>query len=117
MTRSTSTLIKIERVTVAVTLLVGWMVSGGQLLRDGWIAGGGTAWLLVLSAVATLAGAAAFVAQRTEGHAWTAVGLVVVAVSPSVFAYPLNVALLVFASIEVGLAITNRRPARLLQSR
>jgi hypothetical protein len=111
MTRSDSTVIKIERVTVAVTVLFGWLVSAGQLLRDGWTAGGGTAWLLAMSAIATLAAWMMFAAQRAGRHGWTAVGLAAVAVSPTVFAYILNVAILVLALVEIGLAVANRRHA------
>jgi hypothetical protein len=47
------------RLLTATTVLLGWWVALQQLLRDGWIAGGGAVWLLGLALLATLGAAAA----------------------------------------------------------
>jgi hypothetical protein len=51
MKRTVSVLDIIEVVVVAVTVLTGWAISFWQLGREGWIAGGGTAWLFTFSDV------------------------------------------------------------------
>ena len=96
------------RLLVAATVLTGWVVAIQQLLEDGWIAGGGTASLLVFALLATFGAAgAAWLHQR--GHL-TASGacLLVVAASPTVFAYPLNVAVIVVALALIGRGLAGR---------
>ena len=106
MKRSVSALDILELVVVAVTVLIGWVVFAGQLGRDGWIAGGGTAWLLALSAIATLGAGGAVAARRAGRHDLTAMGLTVTATAPTGFAYIFNAAVLILALIEGGIAIT-----------
>lgn len=96
-------LVLVERVLAAITVVVGWVVVVDQLVRDGWGEGGGTAWLMLFAVVASIGVVAVAVGRAPDAHALRAVGLVAVAVSPTVFAYPLNAVVLVFALIEVAL--------------
>ena len=99
------------RLLVAATVLMGWVVAIQQLLEDGWIAGGGTASLLVFALLAT-SGAAGAARLHQRGHV-TASGvcLLVVAASPTVFAYPLNVAVVVVALALIGRGLAARLAA------
>src|SRR4029078_2834983 len=96
------------RLLVAVTVLMGWVVAIQQLLEDGGTAGGGTASLLVFALLATF-GAAGAARLHQRGHV-TASGicLLVVVASPTVFAYPLNVAVVVVALALIGRALAGR---------
>ena len=89
-------------------MIIGWVVFARQLARDGWISGGGTAWLLDFAAVATLGAGGAVVARRAGRHVLTTLGLGVAATAPTGFAYILNVVVLVLALIESGIAIVHR---------
>lgn len=84
----------------AVTILLGWFVGLRQLATDGWINGGGTGWLLFLALVASLAGGGAFWLQGRDHEEAAAVTFLVVAVSPTVFAYPLNLVIVVAAFVR-----------------
>jgi hypothetical protein len=93
-------------------MLLGWLVFAHQLASDGWLNGGGTAWLLALAAVATV-GALVSIAALTSGRpGWASLGLTITAASPTVFAYPLNLLLLILAIIEAALAISTGRRSR-----
>jgi hypothetical protein len=99
------------RLLVAATVLMGWVVAIQQLLEDGWIAGGGTASMLVFALLATF-GAAGAARLHQRGHSTASgVGLLVVAASPTVFAYPLNVAVIVVALALIGRGLTGRLAA------
>jgi hypothetical protein len=94
---------------VGATVLVGWMAGLQQLLDEGWIAGGGTGWLLGAASLATIAAAAAAWQDR-RGHPRSASVclLVVAASSPTVFAYPLNLAVIFVALVVIGRGIATR---------
>jgi hypothetical protein len=116
MTRTASPLVIIERVLVIAAVLVGWVVSLGQFGTDGWANGGGTGWLLFLSVVASAGGGVALLGRRAGRHGWTALGLFAAALSPTVFAYPMNLGLFVLAVIEVLLLLSrSHRPTELLR--
>lgn len=92
---------------VGGTVLVGWAAGLKQLLDEGWIAGGGTGWLLGAALLATIAAAAAAWLHRRGSPRAAGVCLLVVAVSsPTVFAYPLNVAVIIVALVVIGRSIT-----------
>ncbi|MDQ1484945.1 MAG: hypothetical protein QOJ62_638 [Actinomycetota bacterium] len=98
--------------TVAlITVALGWTVALDQAVRDGFTAKGGTAWLIALAAVAT-AGAIVAIAAR-QRHAVAAIGLFLVACSPTVFAYPVNVLVLLFALAELIAAVNGALTRRL----
>jgi hypothetical protein len=101
--------IKVPAVVVLLTLACGWRTSVGQLV-DGSGTASGTAWLLAMSAAATLGGLALLVAHRRCRRLITATALVLVALSPTVFAYPLNLAVLALAVAELALP-RQARPA------
>ncbi len=93
----------------------GWLVAVDQLSAAGWV-DGGTAWLFVFVAVATVGAAAALVGVRTGRHSLAAVGLLVAAVlTPTGFGYPMNALLLIAAAAEAWAALrsghrSGRRP-------
>jgi hypothetical protein len=93
-------LLALEATAVTVTVTAGWLVAVEQLLRDGWIAGGGTAWLLAAAAAASLGGLAGLLAAARGRPAWAAAGLLVAAVAPTGFAYALNLVLIALAAAE-----------------
>lgn len=94
---------------VGGTVLVGWAAGLKQLLDEGWIAGGGTGWLLGAALLATIAAAAAAWLNRRGRPRTAGVCLLAVAViSPTVFAYPLNVAVIIVALVVIGRSITTR---------
>jgi hypothetical protein len=103
-TRSIKVLRAVEGVVVLVGLGVGWYAVTDQLLEDGWIAGGGTAWMFAFAIVASL-GAVAWIKMRTRGPtSGVAASLILVSLSPVTFAYPISVGLLSLAVLEVGAA-------------
>jgi hypothetical protein len=109
MKRTVSVLDIIEVVVVAATVLTGWAISFWQLGREGWIAGGGTAWLFTFSAVATLGAGLTYVAHRAGWHILTATGLIVVATSPTFYLIEiLGPILLILIVLEIRTAIRNR---------
>jgi hypothetical protein len=102
-------MIRVAAVVVLLTLGCGWQTTAGQL-ADGSGTAGGTAWLVALSAVATLGGLALLVGRRQRRHLVAAVALVLVALSPTGFAYPLNLAVLALAVAQLAL-LRRARPA------
>jgi hypothetical protein len=96
---------QVEALVALTTVAAGWLVFADQLRSDGWIAGGGTGWLLAAAVLATSGAAIAVTARRSGHHAWTATGLALVALSPTVFAYVLNLAVIVLAVYEVLIAV------------
>jgi hypothetical protein len=117
MTRSDAAVFSIERAVAVVTVLVGWLVVLSQLLGDGPSTHTGTAWLLVLAAIATGGCSYFLIAQRAGQHGRIALGLMLAALSPTVFAYPLNAVLLVFAVLETSrLIAAKRHDSRVLQN-
>ena len=110
MKRTVSVLDICELVVVAVTVLTGWVITIWQLDRNGWISGGGTAWLFTFCVVATLGAGLAFVARRNGWHTLTAVALIVVATSPTFYLIEIfGPMLFVLVMVEIGTAIRNRR--------
>jgi hypothetical protein len=99
---------QIEAVVTIGTVLVGWVVFADQLRTDGWISGGGTAWVLAAVTVASAGAIVAIWARRSGRHAWTAVGLAAVAASPTVFAFMLNLVVVSLAATEQVLATKHR---------
>lgn len=99
-------------ITVAlITVSLGWAFVLDQIVRDGFIAGAGTAWLIALAALAT-AGILLVVAANRR-HLVAASGLALVACSPTVFVYPINILVLLFALAELVAAVNHalvRRP-------
>src|SRR5438067_1286333 len=94
---------------VAATIAVGWVAASTQLTGSGWISGGGTLVLLVL-AVASSAGGSFGIYSAFRGRAApAAVGFLVAAASPTVFAYPLNAAVVLIAAGEAYTAHMARR--------
>jgi hypothetical protein len=100
---------QIEAVVAIGTVLLGWIVFADQLRTDGWISGGGTAWLLATVTVASAGATVAISARRAGRHAWTAVGLAAVAVSPTVFLFVLNLMVVALAATELVLAVRHRQ--------
>lgn len=101
--KSKKALVMAAYLLVGATVLVGWVAALQQLLDEGWIAGGGTGWLLGAALLATTAAAAAAWLDRRDHHRAAGVCLLVVATSsPTVFAYPLNVAVIILAIFVVG---------------
>jgi hypothetical protein len=109
MSRRRSRLQTVELALAALTVLVGWGAVVGQLRTAGSPADG-TAWLVGFAVVATLGLAGLLVAQRNGRHAHAALALVLVALSPTVFAYPLN--LLIVGLVIVELFASSARRAR-----
>lgn len=85
---------------VVVTVAVGWVYSLHQMASTSGDSSG-TAWLLGLAAIATLGAGMAFRARQRRHSALVACGLLLVAVSLTVFAYPLNVAVLLCALAQL----------------
>ena len=100
-----------EAILVSVTVAVGWVVVVPQLRNDGWISGGGTAWLLTMALIASAGALVAVMSRRAGRHGWVALGLFAVAVSPTVFAYILNALVIALTVTELVLATRqlNRR--------
>lgn len=86
---------------LAVTLSLGWWTVAFTANGRGWT-NQGTLILAVAATVATACGAAGLVASRRGRHGLGGLGLLVAAVAaPTVFAFPVNVVLLVFAVVEL----------------
>jgi hypothetical protein len=109
MSRRRTQLQTVELALAALTVLVGWGAVVGQLRTAGSPADG-TAWLVAFAAVATLGLAGLAGAQRHGWHVQAALALVLVALSPTVFAYPLN--LLIVGLVIVELVASSARRAR-----
>lgn len=90
-----------ERVLAAAAVVVGWAVALDQLIRDGWGAGGGTGWLVLFALIAS-AGLVVLLITARDAHGMRALALAAVAVSPTVFAYVLNVVVVALALIELA---------------
>jgi hypothetical protein len=87
---------------VAVTVTAGWFASLRQLVQDGWISGGGTAWLLLAAGAASLGGLAGLLAAARGRPGWAAVGLLIAAAAPTGFACALNLVLVSLAAAEAA---------------
>src|SRR4051812_16850634 len=97
--------------TAAAVAAVGWAVFADQLANDGWTSGGGTAWLGVFACVASVGVYVVVVALAAGRHLIAALGLLFVAASPTVFAYPLNIIVLLMAAGEAWRAVASRTHA------
>lgn len=91
---------------------VGWAVAVGQLADVGWLSGGGSSWLLVLATVATLGAILLTWSASRRSHLIAAFGWTLIAMSPTVFAYPLNLLAVVLGAVELGRAVIERRRDR-----
>lgn len=100
------------RLLVATTVLVGWWAALQQLLRYGWVAGNGTGWLLGFAILGTLGAAAAEWLYRLGHSATSALAVLVAAASPTVFFYPLSVAVIVVALVLIARSFAVRLAAR-----
>ncbi|MDX6256509.1 MAG: hypothetical protein QOJ11_2843 [Frankiales bacterium] len=107
MSRHRSLVRRAELALAALTVLVGWADVVGQL-RSGSGRGDGDGWLLGFAVVATLGLTVLLVAQRHGRHLYAALALVLVAVSPTVFAYPLNLAILALVVVELFRSVAGR---------
>jgi hypothetical protein len=114
MARRRLALTVVERVAVAATVLVGWLVVVDQLVRDGFVAGGGTFWLAAFATAATAGAWTLFAAERPSQHGLRALGLGVTALSPTVFVYIVSIVVLVLAVAELALAVAAKRRPRVL---
>jgi hypothetical protein len=103
-----ATLVAVERIAAAATALLGWIVVGDQFASDGLTHGSGTFWLGAFAAAGT-AGVVVLFRARPDSHWIRAAGLALTAFSPTVFAYVLNIALLIIGLVEVALAVASRR--------
>lgn len=112
MKQTRSSLVYVSSAIALSGTALGWAIFIGQLATDDWVSGGGTAWMLVLAALATVGVVTAIPALWSGRHGWAAVGLAITAVSPTVFAYPLNVLLLILAVVEATHAISATRRVR-----
>jgi hypothetical protein len=93
---------------LAVTLSLGWWAVVFTADRRGWT-NDGTLILAAAATVATASGVAGVTASSRGRHGLAGLGLLVAAVAaPTVFAYPVNVVLLILAVIE--LVVARRRP-------
>jgi hypothetical protein len=116
MARSRFTLVAAERFAVAATVLVGWFTVVDQAIHDGFPSGGGTLWLALFAAGATGGAAILFASRHPHQHGLRALGLALTALSPTVFAYILNIALVVLAVIELALTVAAKRRPRQMPS-
>lgn len=95
-------------IVVGVTVIVGWFIVLSQAAGDGWV-NGGTIVLLTCAVIATAGAVLAYRSLLAERHGWAALGLALVTVSPTVFAYPLNLIVLILAMAELTIAIRLKR--------
>ena len=118
MARSRLTLIVVERFAAAACVLLGWLTVVDQLIHDGLASGGGTLWLAAFAVVATVGALTVFAAYRPQQHGLRGLGLALTALSPTVFAYILNTAVLGLAVTEfVRTVALKRRPRHTITSR
>ncbi|BEP16500.1 hypothetical protein acdb102_48110 [Acidothermaceae bacterium B102] len=104
MTQSGTRLVQLGWWVVLATLAVGWSTSL-EAFVEGPATGADAPVLLGLSVIAT-AGAVVAAAARRRGQHWlVALALVLVALSPTVFVYPLNLAVLGLAFAELAAAL------------
>ena len=97
-----------DAIVVAVTLSLGWWAVVFTADRRG-ATNDGTLILAAAATLATASGAVGVLASSRGRHGLAALGLLVAAVAaPTVFAYPVNLVLLVLAVAE--LIVARRRP-------
>jgi hypothetical protein len=99
----------LSRVTAAsavIVALVGWAFAAYQLVTDRWV--GATALLLVAAVGATVGASVVVVAVIRARVGALIAGLLLVAVSASVFAYPLSAVALLLLVTYTGRAISQR---------
>jgi cytochrome bd-type quinol oxidase subunit 2 len=104
-----------EQTAAIITVTVGWIVVFDQA-RHNDNSGNGTAWLLGFALVAT-AGAAVTLMARQRQRALRGLGLLIAVASPTVFAYPLNIALALIACAEFAVAAMGIRRATGIRAR
>src|SRR5258708_24218260 len=112
MSRIYFTLVATERFGGGATVLVGWLAVVDQLIHDGFTSGGGTLWLAAFGTAATAGASTLFAASHTHQHGLRALGLAITALSPTVFAYILNIAVLGLAITELALMVASTRRPR-----
>jgi hypothetical protein len=100
--------VRVEQTATIFTVSVGWIF----VLHQAWHGdnpGNGTVWLAGFAMVATVGAAVTLIARRNQ-HALRTLGLLVAVLSPTVFAYPLNIGLALAACAEfVVFAMAMRR--------
>lgn len=94
------------------TALLGWNAFIDEARFHEWAIKGGTGWLLALAIAGSCGAVLVAVAARADVHVLTAFALCLTALSPTVFAYPLNVVLVLLAISEVVLAMRRGRHRR-----
>jgi hypothetical protein len=97
-------------------VLIGWVVLTRQWATDD-VSGGGSVWLTLFAVAATVGAVVVFGARDVDQHGLRAVGLAAAAVSPTVFAYPLNVLVGVLAVVELVAAVSGKRRTHELVSK
>jgi hypothetical protein len=110
MTGSRSRLVHAAWWLVSATVVVGWFTSLDQFVEEP-ATGRGTMTLVAFSVGASLGLALAAVARRRDSPGLMALGLLMVAASPTVFAYVLNIVVLCLALAEVVVAVVRCRGA------
>jgi hypothetical protein len=99
----------VEIAVSVATALLGWNAFIDQARFYQWTITGGTGWLLALAIAGSCGAVLVAALARTNLHILTAFALCLTALSPTVFAYPLNVVLLLLALSEVVLAVRRGR--------
>ena len=107
----TRLLVTVDRVAAAAVVLVGWVVVAHQWATED-VSGGGSVWLTLFAAAATVGAVVVFSAWDVDQHGLRAFGLVVAAVSPTLFAYPVNVMVGALAGLELVVAVSGKRRMR-----
>jgi hypothetical protein len=91
---------KVEWLSVGISIAIGWDTSLRELANGSGVQSG-TMWLLALSFIATVGGVLLFAAHRRSQRLLAGLALVLVAVSPTVFAYPINILVVALAVAEL----------------
>lgn len=91
---------------VGVTIAVGW-IAAVDTVTNGGNETSGNALLLTFAIIATVGACIAYFAWRAQHRTLVALGLLLVVASPTVFAYPLNVAVLL-CSVVVLVGVPKR---------
>lgn len=113
---ATRLLVSADRLAAAAVVLIGWVVVTHQWATDD-VSGGGSVWLTLFAVAATVGAVVVFGARDVDQHGLRAVGLAAAAVSPTVFAYPLNVLVGVLAVVELVAAVSGKKRTHELVSK
>lgn len=99
-----------EALTGVVLVAIGWGIFADQLVANS-MNGSTIAWLLAFLCLATFGGVLAVHSLSTRRHALSAAGLVLVAATPTFFAYALNVVVLLMTVFELAMTIARHSHA------